>query len=657
MHSELQDRSAENLDLSNLTWLGSGGEANDVGTCAAVSKILTTYGAPKNVIVPGFGMTETCAGAIYNLNCPEHDIRNQRAFTSLGKCISGVEMRVTRLSDSKSVSLAVPNEPGSLELRGPLIFNGYYNNFEATADAFTYDGWFKTGDQATIDAEGNLGLVGRTRETMNINGVKHLPQEIEVLLEQALGSQVTRVICFSYRASQSQTEQVCLTYIVGNNSIEDCKLAEIHNTMVRLMMLHIGVRPSVVALSDELQLPKSTLGKISRARMRAMFEEGYFAKQAELYDLRLQRYRCKSETFQANKAERLLLKDFSDILGIDPISWGLERPIFEMGVTSIDLIRLKQRIGDRLGIEIPIITLMLNPTTRSMAKALQDLRASKKYNPVVPLRREGNKTPLWLIHPGVGEVLVFLGLAQHITDRPIYALRARGFDGNPYFSSIDETVATYYAAIKQTQPVGPYAIAGYSFGAMLAFQITKRLELHGRDQVRFLGSFNLPPHIQWRMRQLDWTACLLHLCYFLALMPESGADALASELRQQHSSRESVLSVVLSAVDPARMAALSLDAATLANWANLTHGLQSMAIDYEPDGRVEVIDVFYAQPLSVAARSKEEWLTLHLSKWKDYCQTEPTFHEVEGAHYTTLSSEHVRGFAKKLEQVLEAREL
>ncbi|KAL2043498.1 hypothetical protein N7G274_003805 [Stereocaulon virgatum] len=422
-------------------------------------------------------------------------------------------------------------------------------------------------------------------------------------------------------------------------------------------MLHISVRPYVIALSDDSQLPKSTLGKVSRARLRSLVEGGHFAKQTEIRNLILQDSRRRSVQLQANQAERLLLEDFSDILGIDSLSWGPETPIFELGVASIDLIRLKQRIRDRLGVEIPITVLLINPTTRSMARALQGLNASSTYNPVVPLRPEGTKTPLWLIHPGVGEILVFLGLSQQINDRPIYALRARGFDGEPYFSTINETVTTYHTAIKRTQPTGPYALAGYSFGTMLAFEIAKRIELSSSDEVRFLGSFNLPPHIQWRMRQLDWTACLLHLCYFLDLKSESHADALSSELRQHKSSLETAVSTILEGVNAQRMAELSLNAAALTNWADLTHSLQSMAVDYEPGGAVAAMDVFYAQPLSVSARSKEEWLTLHLSKWAGFCRTKPRFHEVGGAYYTMLSPEHVQGFANKLKEVLEAREL
>ena len=147
---------------------------------------------------------------------------------------------------------------------------------------------------------------------------------------------------------------------------------------------------------------------------------------------------------------------------------------------------------------------------------------------------------------------------------------------------------------------------------------------------------------------VDWTACLLHLCYFLDLMSESHSNTLEAELRQEHVAREAVMSTVLSTVSSTRMAELSLTAKALANWADLTHSMQSTAIDYEPSGAVEWMDVFYTNPLSVAARSKEEWLDVHLSRWRNFARTEPVFHQVGGAHYTMLSPEHVEGFAETL---------
>ena len=655
LRSERSDEREKAFDLSHLSWFGSGGEANDLETCTSLSELLTAYGAPNDVIVPGFGMTETCAGSIYNIECPACDVRHQRTFASVGECIPGMEIRVALQLDSPD-ALDSTTKAGDLEVRGLMVFDGYYNNTKATAEAFTADGWFKTGDQGTIDSDGNLNLVGRKKEAMNINGVKHSPQDIETLVEQALPTQVTRVSCFPYRPPKAQTEQICVAVVLANSNSDAKEVVDINDTIVKSAMLHTGTRPYVLLLSNEQQLPKSTLGKILKTKMRSMLEEGVFASQIEANEQIIQDYRKASPQVSSTSAERLLLDDFSITLGIDFRSWGVEIPIFDAGMTSIDLVRLKQRIENRTGLEIPLTLLMLNPTARSIATALENLSRPKAYDPVVPLKQDGEKTPLWLVHPGVGEILVFLGLSKCMDDRPVYALRARGFDGDPYFSSIDEAVTTYYTAIKQRQPQGPYAIAGYSFGTMLAFEISKRLELGGdSSEVAFLGSFNLPPHIKWRMRQLDWTACLLHLCYFLDLLPESRSQELIPQL--QGDAKDSVLAYILSIVDTARMQQLSMSATELSNWASLAHAMQAMAVDYDPSGSVKSMDVFYAHPLRTAAPSKEEWLEQHLSKWAEFCRTEPQFHDVEGAHYTMLSAEHVESFAGKLKQVLQARGL
>lgn len=655
INSRPHSSSDEAWDLRNLTVLASGGEANDLETCTAASSLLGKHGATSNVITPGFGMTETCAGAIYNLNCPAYDIQNERAFASLGKCMPGIEMRVTTPTNDRRTLLATPNEPGDLEVRGEVVFEGYYHNEQATTEAFTSDGWFRTGDQAIIDSEGNLNLIGRVKDTMNINGVKFTPQDVELALEHTLGARVTRVVCFPSRSTKSHTEQVTVAYVPGSWPMESKNLVDINDLSVKASIMCTGARPCVFALDDESLLPKSTLGKISRAKMRTMFEEGVFAKQLELHNLILENHRLQNRSLPANDTEIYLLEDFTKTLDIQPDLIGVDTPIFEMGVTSMDLIRLKRHIDNRLGLDIPIITLMTNSTARSMARALKDLSGPGTYNPVVTLRHEGSQTPLWLVHPGVGEVLVFLGLSKHIHNRPVYALRARGFDGEPCFKNIEEAVDTYYTAIKRKQPYGPYAIAGYSYGTMLAFEISKLLERNDVNEVRFLGSFNLPPHIKSRMRQLNWNMCLLHLCYFLGLITEQHADSISDCFK--HKPREDALTLILSMADKHRMLDLSLDSHQLTNWAQLTYKLQSMAVDYEPSGSVVGIDVFYATPLSVAANSKEDWLEHHLSRWADFCRTKPRFHEVGGAHYTMIGPENVWNFSKRLGMALKARGL
>ena len=658
---EVQDAdSIEDLDLSSLWWMGSGGEANTVETCDALSKVFSKYNAPRNSIVPGFGMTEICAGAIYHLDCPRYDLQNQQEFTTLGTCMRGIEMRVT--VPSENGRLAHPHELGNLEVTGPVVFKGYFNDLPATASAFTSDGWFKTGDRALLDSAGNLNLAGRLNDTITINGMKHQPFELEAALDEASNSIPGAIpsynVCFSYRPSGSQTEQICVIYAPTYNPENTEARIRTLETIVQILMLQTSTRPYVLPL-DRSFLQKSTLGKLSRTKIRMAFERGEYKTHQKSNDEIIKTHRVSNRMKPANKAECALLKLFLETLDILDESFGVETRIFEIGVTSIDLIRLKSQVEKRLlsSNELPMIILITNPTVRSLATALQDRQATTAgaYNPMVTLQHRGYNLPLWLIHPGVGEILVFLGLSKLMTDRPVYALRARGFDhGETYFESVDETVITYYAAMKAQQPTGPYALAGYSYGSMLAFEIAKMLEANG-DKVRFCGSFNLPPHIKTRMRQLGWTECLLNLAYFLDLITEQRVHDIATEMQER--SKEQMVDHIVEIALPNRMAELALSSKALINWANLAFALQSMARDYEPSGSVEVMDVFCATPLAAVAKSKEQWLVDHLGAWKNFCRTGLAVWEVDGAHYTMLGPDHVDSFQTTLKQALEARGL
>lgn len=255
----------------------------------------------------------------------------------------------------------------------------------------------------------------------------------------------------------------------------------------------------------------------------------------------------------------------------------------------------------------------------------------------------------------VGEVLVFLPLAKYIVDRPLYALRAKGFtQGEALFTDIEEAVTSYYTAMKQRQPEGPYAIAGYSYGAMLAFEVAKKLEKNG-DKVSFVGSFNLPPHIKFRMRQLDWIEVILNLSYFLSLMTEEYAHEISPELHKL--SREEVTARIVELADPGRLQELDLNGESLANWANIAHHLQAMARDYDPSGKVANIDVFCAIPLSAVAKSREEWVANHLIRWNEHSETPMQLHHVQGSHYTMLGPEHIVSFQKQLRRILVERGL
>lgn len=154
-------------DLGCLRSLISGGESNVVETCVNLTNLLAKFNAPCSFIRPGFGMTETCAGSIYSLNCPTTDLQSGQEFATLGKPTHSIRMRIMRSSGG---GVCDANEFGDLQLKGPAVFERYFNNKCATREAFTKDKWFRTGDVARIDERGQLHIQGRVKDTLIING-------------------------------------------------------------------------------------------------------------------------------------------------------------------------------------------------------------------------------------------------------------------------------------------------------------------------------------------------------------------------------------------------------------------------------------------------------------------------------------------------------
>ncbi|KIJ57764.1 hypothetical protein HYDPIDRAFT_34808, partial [Hydnomerulius pinastri MD-312] len=160
------------LNLSSLKRINSGSEAVVSGTAqafATMMKNLAKDGDVSFVLSAGFGMTETCAGCIYDpinilVTPPSYE------FLELGAPIAGCEMRI--VNPDNGVTLRPDGESGELQARGPMVFVRYYNNPEATSSSFVKGGWYRTGDVGIIE-NGKLRLSGRIKDTVIIHGVSY----------------------------------------------------------------------------------------------------------------------------------------------------------------------------------------------------------------------------------------------------------------------------------------------------------------------------------------------------------------------------------------------------------------------------------------------------------------------------------------------------
>ena len=125
---------------------------------------------PNGHVTQLWGMTETQAGLYTRPGDPIETVA-----VSAGRPSPGTEVRVVGPGDAELAA----GEEGELHVRGPLLFPGYFDHPEANREAFSAGGWFRTGDLAVVDAQGNVAITGRCKDVINRGGVKYNPRDIE----------------------------------------------------------------------------------------------------------------------------------------------------------------------------------------------------------------------------------------------------------------------------------------------------------------------------------------------------------------------------------------------------------------------------------------------------------------------------------------------
>ena len=156
----------DSFDTSCLELCASGGSAMPVEVMRTFEE---AFGCK---VLEGYGLSETSPVASFN-----HPDR-ERKPGSIGTPIAGVEMKVVD-DDGNEVA---QGEPGEIVIRGHNVMKGYWNRPEATAESITKDGWFHTGDMATVDEEGYFFIVDRKKDLIIRGGYNVYPREIEEVI-------------------------------------------------------------------------------------------------------------------------------------------------------------------------------------------------------------------------------------------------------------------------------------------------------------------------------------------------------------------------------------------------------------------------------------------------------------------------------------------
>ncbi|KAL2869889.1 non-ribosomal peptide synthetase [Aspergillus lucknowensis] len=582
-------------DLSSLKAPISGGESNVVATCGELNRELRCRGVQGEVIRPGFGVTETCAGSIYSRACPSYDITRSLEFASLESCTPGMNMRIMSITEPEKP--AGPGESGELQVAGPV-------------------------------------------DTIIVNGVKWSSTELEAAIEEEAVSGLVRsfTTVVPIRPPGSATEEIAVVYSPAYAPEDHHASFETAHAISKTVSLLTGTKPARLIPLPQFLLEKSSLGKIPHSKVRAALESGEYSSIERADQLLFARYRQSKWLPAETDSEKTVQKALVEFLQVPAESISMGDAIFRLGS------KLQKMLDPT--VDIPMSMILNNPTPGATARPIDLYRShSAVYNAIVPLQQhKRGGTPLFCIHSGSGEVLVFIALAAHFPTRRVFALRTRGYGLNErFFGSIEEIVQTYATQIRQVQPHGPYAIAGYSLGSTLAFEVAKLLEAQG-EEVKFLASIDYPPHIAHYVRDLNWTDVLLHIAFFLELIDEKTMVEVTPYLHTLD--RQPALTHILNIGDAERATALAIDATHPALISDIAENFRVNVKTHKPQGKVQHLDVFVADPPTDAARDRKDWRENKLGRWADFCKTEVEFHDCPGIHAKMLNREHISGFEK-----------
>jgi len=199
-------------------------------------------------ILERYGMTET------NMNT-SNPLKGERKAGTVGPPLPGVEVRIT---DDENLSLAT-GEIGNLQVKGSNVFKGYWKMPDKTAEDFTEDGFFNTGDQGIIDVDGYVAIVGRSKDLVITGGLNVYPKELELIIDKIDGVKESAVI----GAPHADFGECVVAVVVlqsgsslGESDIIDQLKDQIANFKV----------PKRVIILDEL--PRNTMGKVQKNVLR-----------------------------------------------------------------------------------------------------------------------------------------------------------------------------------------------------------------------------------------------------------------------------------------------------------------------------------------------------------------------------------------------------
>ena len=281
-----QTNVAERFDLARWRIAGNGADMIRPDVMQGFVNAFADAGFKAAAFLPSYGLAE--ATLAVTLMPPGEGIRVElveeerlsgtprdlsrparyRAIVNCGKPVLDMELEIR----GPNGRVLGDHQIGKVLCKGPSVMHSYFRDPEST-EACLIDGWLDTGDMGYMNAEGYLFIVGRAKDMIIINGKNHWPQDIEWAVEQLPGFHQGDIAAFSLETETGEETAAVLVHCRVSDPAERARLHEAVRDKVRSILGH----SAIVELVPPKSLPRTSSGKLSRAKAKTLYLSGEIA--------------------------------------------------------------------------------------------------------------------------------------------------------------------------------------------------------------------------------------------------------------------------------------------------------------------------------------------------------------------------------------------